>query len=75
MATMKKGKYKHYKRKMYEVLDFAIHTETGEEMVVYKALYETEVNNGGLWTRPLNMFKENITVDGNDVPRFEYVEE
>lgn len=72
---MKKGTYKHYKGKTYEVVDCAIHTETGEAMVVYKALYETETNNGGLWVRPLKMFNENVNINGNEMPRFEYVGE
>ncbi len=36
---MKKGIYRHYKGKEYELIDIAIHSETLEEMVVYRALY------------------------------------
>ena len=70
---MKKGIYRHYKGNRYEVLNTAIHTETKEVLVVYKALYETDINNDGLWVRPLKMFTENVQVDGKTIPRFEYI--
>lgn len=46
------GIYKHFKGKMYIVEDIAIHSETEEKMVVYRALY----GNNQLWVRPYNMF-------------------
>ena len=70
---MKKGIYRHYKGNRYEVVNTAIHTETKEVLIVYKALYETDINNDGLWVRPLKMFKENVQVDGKTIPRFEYI--
>ena len=70
---MKKGIYRHYKGNRYEVVNTAIHTETKEVLVVYKALYETDINNDGLWVRPLKMFTENVQVDGKTIPRFEYI--
>ena len=66
---LKKGRYKHYKGNLYEVLMTAQHSETEEWMVVYKTLYEKE----SLWVRPYSMFVEKIEVDGVVVPRFEYV--
>jgi hypothetical protein len=60
------GKYRHYKGNEYEVLGIARHSETHEEMVVYRPLY----GEGGLWVRPLAMFTENVTLDGKAVPRF-----
>lgn len=72
---MKKGIYRHYKGNNYEVVNTAIHTETKEVLVVYKALYETDINNDGLWVRPLKMFTENVQVDGKMIPRFEFVKE
>ena len=49
-----KGRYRHFKGNEYELLDFARHSETGEWMVVYRALY----GEGGLWVRPLAMWRE-----------------
>lgn len=68
---LKLGKYRHYKGNEYEVIGIAKHTETLEELVVYRALY----GESGLWVRPLKMFMENVLVDGENVPRFEYVRE
>ena len=66
---IKLGKYKHYKGKEYEVVGVAKHSETFEELVVYKALY----GDYGLWVRPLKMFIEEIEIDGEKMPRFEHV--
>lgn len=68
---IKLGKYKHYKGKEYEVVGVAKHSETLEELVIYRALY------GGrdLWARPLKMFLEKVEVDGRKVLRFEYIGE
>jgi hypothetical protein len=65
------GFYKHYKGNIYEVIGVAKHSETLEEMVVYKATYQPEGQN--LWVRPLNMFLESISVDGQSVKRFEKI--
>lgn len=67
------GIYRHYKGKLYEVVGVARHSETLEEYVVYKALYQTEGQN--IWVRPKTMFLENVTVDGKTVRRFAPVEE
>lgn len=66
---MKIGKYRHYKGKEYEVIGIGKHSETLEEMVVYRALY----GEGQIWVRPLKMFNEEIEVDGEKIPRFEYI--
>ena len=66
---IKLGFYEHYKKKKYEVIGVAKHSETLEEMVVYKALYD----NGLLWVRPLKMFVEEVEIDGQKVPRFKYL--
>ena len=71
--SIQKGIYEHYKGKRYEVLDMAIHTETQKPMVIYKALYKGDFPEGTLWARPLDMFKENVTVEGKSVPRFQFV--
>ena len=61
------GKYRHYKGNEYEVIGVGKHTETEEELVIYKALYEPYQ----IWIRPLDMFFETITVDGKEIQRFE----
>lgn len=65
------GLYKHYKGKTYEVVGVAKHSETLEELVVYKATYQPEGEN--LWVRPLEMFLETIIVEGQNVKRFEKI--
>lgn len=65
---MKKGIYRHYKGKEYELIDVAVHSETLEEMVVYRALY----GERRLWVRPAKMWEEEVVVDGKKVKRFEY---
>ena len=66
MAEIKLGKYRHYKGNMYEVIGVAKHSETLEEMVVYRALY----GDGGIWVRPACMWDETVTVDGKEMKRF-----
>mgnify|MGYP003305337309 CR=1 FL=1 len=65
------GKYKHYKGNEYEVIALAKHSETLEEMVVYKALY----GDGEVWVRPASMWNEDVTLaDGTVVKRFSLTE-
>lgn len=65
--SLSPGRYRHYKGNDYEVLGKARHSETGEEVVVYRALY----GEHGLWVRPLAMFVETVELDdGSTVPRF-----
>ena len=71
MSVITGGKYRHYKGNEYVVLDVATHSETEEEMVVYKALYGDEK----VWVRPLSMWNEKIVVDGKEVLRFDFVGE
>ena len=66
---LKPGKYQHYKGRHYEVIGTARHSETEEELVVYRALYGAR----GLWVRPLSMFCESVKVGTESVPRFAYV--
>lgn len=65
------GRYRHFKGNEYQVLGVARHSETDEEMVVYRALY----GEGGLWVRPAAMWLENVTRDGVTQPRFTYIGE
>ncbi len=66
---MKKGIYRHYKGNEYELIDVALHSETLEEMVVYRALYGEKK----LWVRPATMWEEIIDVNGKSVKRFEFI--
>ena len=66
---MKTGKYRHYKGNEYQVIGVARHSETEESLVVYQPLY----GEGGLWVRPLEMFKEFVEIDGEQQPRFKYI--
>ena len=63
------GIYLHYKGNKYKVEGVAKHSETLEEMVVYRALY----GEGGLWVRPKSMFLEIVAKDGKQFPRFDYI--
>ena len=67
MATELTGRYRHYKGNEYTVIGTARHSETLEEMVVYRPLY----GDSGLWVRPRAMFEETVEVDGKIVPRFQ----
>lgn len=66
MSTVKPGRYRHFKGNEYEVIGTARHSETLEEMVVYRALY----GDGGLWVRPAAMWTEQIEWDDYRGPRF-----
>jgi hypothetical protein len=65
------GRYRHYKGHDYTVLGVARHSETEEQLVVYRQEY----GERGLWVRPLAMFAEEVEVNGQRVPRFAYVNE
>ncbi|HAV11543.1 MAG TPA: DUF1653 domain-containing protein [Candidatus Moranbacteria bacterium] len=68
---MKLGKYKHFKGGIVEVIAIAHHSETLEDIVVYKALYECrDFGKGSIWVRPKQMFLENVVIDGKETPRF-----
>lgn len=68
-------KYRHYKtQKLYEIIGLARHSETHEEMVVYKALYQCEeFGEDQIWVRPKDMFFEHILYNGEHIPRFQSV--
>lgn len=74
MEGIKLGKYEHYKKKPYEVVGLARHSETLEELVIYKALYTSEdFGKDTLWVRPKSMFFETVMVNGEEIPRFKYL--
>jgi len=65
-------KYSHYKdpKRIYEIVSVAKHSETLEDLVVYKALYSGDYPLGQVWVRPMKMFLETVEKDGKKVPRF-----
>jgi cupin 2 domain-containing protein len=65
--SIQPGRYRHYKGNEYTVIGTARHSETLEELVVYRQEY----GEHGLWVRPKQMFCETVKVDGQDVPRFQ----
>ncbi|MBM2886664.1 DUF1653 domain-containing protein [Chromobacterium phragmitis] len=65
------GIYQHFRnRQLYQVLDVAMHTETNEPIVMYRALY----GEYGLWARPAAMFTETVEHEGCLVPRFALIQ-
>lgn len=67
---VQRGLYRHFKGNTYQVIDTARHSETQEDMVVYRALY----GDFGLWVRPTNLFVEQVDLDGRQVSRFQLIE-
>lgn len=71
---MKLGKYQHSKTgNYYRVLGVAKHSETLEDVVIYKCLYNNPKSK--VWVRPLNMFLEQVEIKGKMVPRFKFINE
>ena len=70
MHELQPGLYRHYKGGNYQVIGVARHSETDEQLVVYRCLYD----NDSLWVRPLTLFLETVLIDGCTVPRFERCE-
>ena len=66
---MKTGRYLHYKGNYYQVLGTVLHSETLEELVLYRS-----EKNEQLWVRPKKMFEETVIIDGKEVKRFMRVE-
>ena len=71
MSKIEIGIYQHYKGPQYEVIGTCHHSETLEELVVYRSLYDCETyGDRALWVRPLEMFTGTIEIDGKILPRF-----
>jgi hypothetical protein len=69
---LRTGKYMHYKGDIAVVSGVALHSETKAELVIY-----THKNKDGVlltWVRPLDMFLETVMVDGEEKPRFRFLE-
>lgn len=69
MSDLPAGRYQHYKGRFYTVIGIARHSETDEELVVYRPEY----GERGLWVRPKAMFEETVVVEGQSMPRFRFV--
>jgi len=69
MTEIRPGRYRHFKGNEYQVLEIARHSETEEELVVYRKLY----GDHSLWVRPVAMFLDMKEKDGQLVPRFAYL--
>ena len=67
--TLQPGIYEHFKGNRYQVMDVVRHSETEEELVLYRALY----GERGLWVRPIELFLSAKQLDGKQVPRFTYI--
>ena len=67
--TIRPGRYRHFEGNEYLVLGIARHSETLEEMVVYKALY----GEGDIWVRPLSIWLEPAVRDGKEIERFTFI--
>ena len=68
---IKLGKYRHYKGNEYTVIGVGRHSETLEDMVIYRAEY----GDGDVWVRPLSMWFDTVIKDGNQMQRFTYIGE
>lgn len=71
LSAIQPGRYRHYKGNEYQVIGVAKHSETEEDLVVYRALY----GDCGLWVRPAKMFREKIEIEGKLVFRFEWIDD
>ena len=70
-TPLKPGKYAHFKGNQYELIGTATHSETLEEMVLYRAL----TGDGALWVRPRAMWDELVERDGRYIKRFTHEDE
>ncbi|HLI51731.1 MAG TPA: DUF1653 domain-containing protein [Thermomicrobiaceae bacterium] len=76
---LRRGRYRHYKGKYYELLGLAMHSETEEKMVLYRPLYPCpdlaeEYGKDPWFVRPYDMFFGTVEHNGERVPRFAFVE-
>ena len=71
MKELKLGKYRHYKGGEYTVIGIGRHSETLEDMVIYRAEY----GDGDIWVRPLDMWFDTVIKDGEKMQRFTFIGE
>jgi hypothetical protein len=76
MNSVQTGQYRHFKGKIYEVINTAKDKDTLEDFVIYRACYSSpEFKDGQLRIRPQKMFLETVIVDGKEIPRFTFLED
>ena len=76
MKNIKVGKYRHYKGKYYKVVGVARHSDTLQEFVIYRALYDSrEFGKKAWWVKPVSLFTKKIKYKNKRVPRFKYISE
>lgn len=80
MIEFTPGTYRHYKGSLYEAHHLGIDEATDEPVVIYQPLYDCPDLEASYGMRPhfvrkLNIFFEQVEVDGRQVPRFELVKE
>lgn len=66
---IKPGTYRHYKGGLYTVENIATHSENEEKMVVYRPQYGEQ----SLWVRPLELFMEEVEIEGRKQSRFVFI--
>jgi hypothetical protein len=72
MTTPIPGLYQHYKGWLYELIGVWQHTETWEQLVIYRSHKNPPDDHATIWLRPLQIFLEDVVVDGVRRPRFVY---
>lgn len=70
MDNIKKGIYRHFKGHKYLVLSEGRDSENQEEVVIYQ-----DIESKKVWCRPKEMFLETVEVEGEEKPRFEFIQE
>lgn len=71
---MKKGIYKHSKSgDLVKVLGVVKHSETLQDLVLYDHMGTNKLSD--LWVRPKEMFEEMVTIEGKQMPRFQFISE
>ena len=68
LPVLRPGRYRHYKGLECEVAFLARHSETEAVLVVNRPVYGA----GEWWVRPYAMFTGTVTVEGQELPRFDY---
>lgn len=71
---VKPGRYQHFKGDIVEVIGKALHSETMEEFVIYKHVTGKRTGEPYFWVRPIGMFFETVVKDGQEVPRFKFID-